>query len=99
MKQLPEIGTNVLTVINAAKHVVTIIAHYKDKAVYVYKTYNDFSRVDMATASNFEEIPLLVEKPVTEAYCSPGNHNYVQIGETHQKNAFCTRCGKTISLE
>lgn len=98
MKNLPDIGSNVITRIGAEKQIVTIIAHFKDKAVYIYKTFNQFERVDMATAYNFEELPL-VKEPIVQMSCSAGQHNYVQLHEAHQNKAFCTRCGNTITLE
>ena len=98
MKNLPDIGSNVLLKLDSEKQVVTIIAHFQDKAVYIYKTFNQFNRVDMATACNFEEIPL-VEEPTVQMSCSAGQHNYVQVHEAHQNKAFCTRCGNIISLE
>lgn len=101
MKNLPDIGSNVITKIGSEKHVVTIIAHFQDKAVYVYKTANLFNRVDMATAYNFEEIPVLNRVQITpfKTGCNPDEHNYVQLHEAHQNKAFCTRCGNTITLE
>lgn len=98
MKNLPDIGSNVLLKLDSKKQVVTIIAHFRDKAVYIYKTDNNFSRVDMATAYNFEELPLVKEPPI-QMGCSAGQHNYVQLHEAHQNKVFCTRCGNTITLE
>lgn len=101
MKNLPEIGSSVLTTIGNEKQVVTIIAHFQDKAVYIYKTANLFNRVDMATAYNFEEIPAFnrIQINPIKTGCNPGEHNYVQLHEAHQNKAFCTRCGNTITLE
>lgn len=101
MKNLPEIGSNVLTTIGNEKQLVTIIAHFRDKAVYIYKTVNNFSRVDMATAYNFEEIPAFNKIQINpiKTGCNPGEHNYVQLHEAHQNKVFCTRCGNTITLE
>ena len=101
MKNLPEIGSSVLTTIGNEKQVVTIIAHFQDKAVYIYKTANLFNRVDMATAYNFEEIPAFnrIQINPIKTGCNPGEHNYVQLHEAHQNKDFCTRCGKTITLE
>ncbi len=101
MKNLPDIGSNVLLKLDSKKQVVTIIAHFRDKAVYIYKTDNNFSRVDMATAYNFEEIPALNKIQINpiKTGCNPGEHNYVQLHEAHQNKVFCTRCGNTINLE
>lgn len=101
MKNLPEIGSNAITRIGTEKQIVTIIAHFKSKAVYIYKTFNHFERVDMATASNFEEIPAFntALPSLNKAGCNLGEHNYVQVHEAHQNKAFCTRCGSTINLE
>lgn len=101
MKNLPDIGSNVITRIGTEKQIVTIIAHFKDKAVYIYKTFNQFERVDMATAYNFEEIPALNKIQINpiKTGCNPGEHNYVQLHEAHQNKVFCTRCGNTITLE
>ena len=35
MKNLPDIGSNVLLKIGSEKQVFTIIAHFQDKAVYI----------------------------------------------------------------
>lgn len=103
MKNLPDIGTNVLVIMDSDKQVVTIIAHYQDKAVYVYKTRNNFSRVDMATASWFKEVDSKESEQNKPTGCGLGEHNYIQIdkssGPANLDRAFCTRCGNTITLE
>jgi hypothetical protein len=102
MKNLPAINTAAMTVIFGVKKVVYIVAHYDDKAVYVYETTDNTMRCDMAVAANFEPVP--VYKPLEygksdKTVCNPNEHNYVQVHEAHQNKAFCTRCGSTISLE
>lgn len=102
MKNLPDIGSSVLLKIDSEKQVVTIIAHFQDKAVYVYKTSNQFDRVDMATAYNFEPVP--VYKPLEygksdKTGCAPGNHNYIPFMTETTHKAVCSRCGNTINLE
>lgn len=101
MKNLPEIGSNVITRIGTEKQIVTIIAHFKDKAVYIYKTFNQFERVDMATAYNFEEITALNRILInpTKTGCNPGNHNYIPFMTETSHKAVCSRCGNTINLE
>ncbi|UUG68341.1 hypothetical protein B2_gp57 [Shigella phage B2] len=54
MTKLPGIGTKPLFVIDGLNPVeVSIVAHYKDKAVFIYLTKDKFERVDMATAPCF----------------------------------------------
>lgn len=93
MKNLPEIGSKVETINNIK---VKIVAHYEDKAVFIFKNIDGFIRADMAVASFFKEIE--PAKP-EQAGCASGKHNYVQVHEAHSNKAFCTRCGSTISLE
>lgn len=93
MKQLPEIGNEVLT-FNG--HKATIVAHHKDKAVYLYESSNGFIRADLGVANWFSEIEPI--KPEQKG-CPSGEHNYVQVHEAHSNKAFCTRCGSTINLE
>lgn len=102
MKNLPAINTAAMTVIFGVKRVVYIVAHYDDKAIYVYETTDTNVRCDMAVAANFEPVP--VYKPLEygksdKTGCGLGEHNYVQVHEAHQNRAFCTRCGNTITLE
>lgn len=65
MKDLPAIGSTVCingTVNNNETFIdVTIIAHYKDKAVYVIER-NEIERVDMGVAGHFGEITPEVKK-------------------------------------
>lgn len=93
MKQLPEIGSTVKVFTG---HTVNIVAHYQDKAIYVYTSDNGFTRVDLGVANWFSEIEPI--KPEQKG-CPSGEHNYVQVHEAHSNKAFCTRCGSTISLE
>lgn len=54
MIKLPEVNTKPLFVIDGLNPIeVTIFAHYKDKAVFIYLTSDGFERVDMATAPCF----------------------------------------------
>ena len=93
MKQLPEIGSKALTINNIE---VTIVAHHENKAVFVFKNIDGFIRADMALASFFKEVESVKSEQTS---CKSGEHNYVQVHEAHQNKAFCTRCGKSISLE
>ena len=62
MKELPAIGSTACIKNGWDCFVeVTIIAHYKDKAVYIY-TQNDRERVDMAVAGRFHELTDEVRK-------------------------------------
>ena len=103
MKQLPEINKPALTIVHGLKKIVYIVAHYDDKAVYVYEMDGGVIRCDMAVAANFEPVPVYtckVSKPdLTTIGCPSGEHNYVQVHEAHSNKAFCTRCGSTINLE
>ena len=93
MKQLPEIGSTVKVF---KGHNVTIVAHYQNQAVFVYKTDNDFIRADMAVVSFFKEVEPVKPEQVG---CPSGEHNYVQLHDAHSNKAFCTRCGNRINLE
>lgn len=54
MTKLPEVNSKPMFIIDGLNPVeVTIIAHYKDKAVFIYHTSGGFERVDMATAYCF----------------------------------------------
>ncbi len=54
MTKLPEIGSKPLFVIDGLNPIeVTVLAHYKDKAVFIYRTSAGFERTDMATAPCF----------------------------------------------
>lgn len=102
MKNLPAINTAALTVIFGVKKVVYIVAHYDDKAVYVYETTDNTMRCDMAVAANFEPVP--VYKPLESGKssttgCTPGNHNYIPFMTETSHKAVCSRCGSTINLE
>lgn len=102
MKQLPKVNSAAMTVIHGLKKVVYIVAHYDDKAVYVYEIDTGVTRCDMAVAANFEPVP--VYKPLeygssSDKGCHSSEHNYVQVHEAHTNKAFCTRCGSTINLE
>lgn len=56
MTKLPDIGSKPLFIIDGLNPIeVTILAHYKDKAVFVYQTSTGFERVDMATAYCFRK--------------------------------------------
>ena len=94
MKKLPEVGSEVLTYYGTK---ATIINHFEDKAVYLYHNDAGMVRADLAVASWFK--PIEPEKPEEQPGCNKDEHNYVQIHEAHSNRAFCTRCGKTISLE
>lgn len=94
MKKLPEVGSEVLTHTGIK---ATIISHFEDKAIYLYTNSFNVVRVDLAVASWFKEIE--PEKLEEQPGCNKDEHNYVQIHEAHSNRAFCTRCGKTISLE
>lgn len=93
MKQLPEIGSVVKIFTGQT---VSIVAHYQNKAIYIYESDNGFARVDFGVAAWFKEIEPV--KP-EQTGCASGEHNYVQLHEANQNKAFCTRCGNTINLE
>ncbi|EFR8087437.1 hypothetical protein H0088_004080 [Salmonella enterica] len=93
MKQLPEIGSKVLTFDGDE---VTIVAHHENRAIYIYKNTEGFIRADLGVAGWFIELKSV--KP-QQTGCKSGEHNYVQVHEAHTNKAFCTRCGTTINLE
>lgn len=102
MKNLPAINTAAMTVIHGLKKVAYIVAHYDDKAIYVYETTDSNMRCDMAVAANFEPVP--VYKPLEygksdKTGCAPGNHNYIPFMTETTHKAVCSRCGNTINLE
>ncbi len=94
MKQLPEIGSKAKTAYGTP---ATIIAHYKDKAVYIFNHANGFERVNMAVADWFTEIEPFEQ--VEQTTCKTNEHNFVQMHESHVNKAFCSRCGTVINLE
>lgn len=54
MIKLPDIGSKPLFVIDGLNPIeVTVLAHYQNKAVFIYRTSSGFERVDMATAQCF----------------------------------------------
>lgn len=96
MTKLPEIGIIVNIQYYGKKVPVKIIAHCNGGAVYI-DTHGSIPRAGWGYASSFEEIkPTSGEQP--QQHCSPGNHNYVQILDTYENSAFCTRYGNTIKI-
>lgn len=95
MKSLPVVGTKSYIQYAGKKVQVEVVAHSGEYAVVILTLPSGVFTSAVKKAEDFE---IVVNEPEQDT-CPPGQHNYVQIHEAHENRAFCTRCGKKVSLE
>lgn len=95
MKSLPAVGTEPCIQYSGKSIKVKVVAHHQEYAVVVF-TMN--SGLQTSALRKTEDFEIVANEPEQDT-CPPGQHHYVQIHEAHQNKAFCTNCGKKISLE
>ena len=96
MKSLPAIGTKPFIQFQGKEVQVEVVAHFNDYAVIVFEL--PANKVFTSSLRKAEDFIIVAFEPEQDS-CPPAQHNYIQIREAHENRAFCTRCGKKISLE